>query len=851
MSGTAPQMLGPVAESARGGAGVDPDALARRCRAQLDGAVARLSLSGDLSSLADYMVTCSDGPLWRLSNRAGEECEVRPFLALQGVVFRQTHDSDDKPIGTWSVEFKQLMVALMPGKPEPEQPAEPGTAGFKSMSELCAFFESKLGLRLSTASLKRWAAAGDQTVPPGRPAVFTPDVEERLIRQYLYLFGIGFAMDAERVMQLGQTYLDSQALKRLASTSPGCTKLGHAWYLSGFIARHAESHPEMAQVRERSNGLKTRVWFSEENLEWWYRTFTGRLVELELVVRLRGGERHQHQEEEEQEEQEEEEPEELVYLDETRLVFLHEVSLSVTVDVNPDAGTNISVLSSSSSGGGGGGAADGGEVIPAPPAPLAPMPDFAALKRLTSAPPRVPGPAPRPKATVLNEQALLKKQREGERADAGKFSLVTGCTGRGEPLGTALVLSEPGLLSAAQRESAARLCKDLAYPSFGTVNGHEVKDVPISASKSGGLTDEIITDVVLAQLLHAFPDAKDAKGKRVALLMEWAPGRVSSEAFHSALKEHGIYVCGWNCDHVTDVRLFGGLKSELQSLPGMWREANPGQSYTRDLAIQDAIACLKRCANPATLRRGLHDLGIVPLSLDRLNGTAGYVSRRKRQNISRDAKAAIALKSLSHTVPAPVDDGASVGDSTPSHHHHQQQHQLLLHNQNQNPHHNPHHLLLNNNNNNGMGGARWDDSVPLPSPAAPLLPDVSPQLVDVLKEIVQDLHEVKMALYKRLRAGPGHEPAPKRANPHRHAPIDALDAARDRLRAASDAVTELLDLGLAVTRTVATSYVDAARHYAHTANDAELLDMTNAANFAKLSPKETVVAAMKLYRTLE
>ena len=234
--------------------------------------------------------------------------------------------------------------------------------------------------------------------------------------------------------------------------------------------------------------------------------------------------------------------------------------------------------------------------------------------------------------------------------------------------------------------------------------------------------------------------------------------------------------------------------------------------------------------------------------------TAAYLSRRKRQSIARDAKAAIALKTLSHKVPAPVDDGASVGDSTPSHHHHHQQHQLLLHHHHHHHnhhHHNPHHLLLNNNNNNnGMGGARWEDSMPLPMPAATLPPDVSPQLVEVLKEIVQDLHEVKMALNKRLRAGPGHEPAPKRANPHRHAHIDALDAARERLRAASDAVTELLDLGLAVTRTVATSYVDAARLYAQTANDAELLEMTKPAKFAKLTPKETVIAAMKLYRTL-
>jgi hypothetical protein len=150
---------------------------------------------------------------------------------------------------------------------------EEETSVFVNLSDIVTYFKDTFDMDLSPRTLNFWR--NSQCLrPPGRPAAYSPEAEEELIKTILYLDSCAFPMGPTEIRALaGQMTADPKIQARFSDQGPS-----KSWFKS-FMKRNKEKHPELVVVSKRSTNCNTTKWFNSELVLWWFAKFA------EIVVK--------------------------------------------------------------------------------------------------------------------------------------------------------------------------------------------------------------------------------------------------------------------------------------------------------------------------------------------------------------------------------------------------------------------------------------------------------------------------------------------------------------------------------------------------------------------------------------
>jgi hypothetical protein len=148
---------------------------------------------------------------------------------------------------------------------------------FVTLSGIVSYFNDTFTMKLNERTLSQWRSR--TTLPNiGRPAAFSPEAEEELIKTILYLDSCAFPMGPTEIRALAaQMTEDPKILARFSDEGPS-----KSWF-KAFIARNKEKHPELVVVSKRNTNCNTTKWFNSELVMWWFAKFTDIVVQEDFA----------------------------------------------------------------------------------------------------------------------------------------------------------------------------------------------------------------------------------------------------------------------------------------------------------------------------------------------------------------------------------------------------------------------------------------------------------------------------------------------------------------------------------------------------------------------------------------
>ena len=424
---------------------------------------------------------------------------------------------------------------------------------FSSTQELLEFFK-KMGVSIPPQTLSDWSRGQGLETQIGRPHAMSVEAERKLMEVILYRDKMGMPMDYKAICTQAAAFIvDPKVRQRFSDAVPS-----KKWFKL-FLKRAKKINPSVTTAITRGTECRTLKWFNSNNVNWWFDTFTRKIIELGFARAPTPEEKKDC---------------EAVWLDNmlTRVVISDETCVSGG-NTRKMKNTRCKVVTT--------------------------------VERIETT----------DKGGGQRRVAPLSRSTE-EHITLLATVTITGQVG--PPVWVLAAKTDIRHESRRIIERISSVCGGIREWDLPLFNGRYIKEPIITVSPRGGITQRNVTPAMMKAFKAMYPDVNDSPGKRVLWLTDWHDSRLSIE-FIKAMREMGVVMMGWlpnitSKAQLPDVTLFGPFKSRRERLEQDLMMNQPGVRIDRHLKIQLACQAMRETFTADRILKGAKLTGMNPIS---------------------------------------------------------------------------------------------------------------------------------------------------------------------------------------------------------------------------------------------